>query len=207
LGFFRRHREETLNEQLLREAGLAEPEPVVAAEEQSAPPKPFPVGPPGPADPRTRSFLGEAFPERPAAWDSVTTAEAPELQGDRYEFATVPDGSLIVDETCNDDLSRLANAVERELAPPYRALAVRQDECIWMVSARKITVLELPLDGDELELSDVGGRRTFVVDSGAMDADAAPAVLVQLGERAGTDYVVQAQRLDGRLWDATTSVL
>ena len=206
MGLFRRHRDETLSEQLLREAGLAESQRAVTTETepvQSEPPEPFPSGRPG-----ATPFLAESYPERPAAWDAVTTADAPDLRGDRYEFATVPDGSVIVEETCDEDLSRLADAAERQLTPPYRALAVRQDERVWLVSARRISVVELPLDdGDELELSELGGRRIYSVDGTHLDPDTAPAELTQLGEREGTDYVVQAQRLDGNLWEVTASVL
>ena len=167
-----------------------------------------PAGPPGPAEPEARPFLTGAYSERPAAWDAVTTADAPDLHGDRYEFATVPDGTVIVDETCDQDLSGLADAAERRVAPPYRALAVRQDEHVWLVSVRRITVVELPLDdGDELEFSELGGRRIYSVDGRHLDPDTAPAELMRLGEREGIDYVVQAQRLDGNLWDVTASVL
>ena len=38
----------------------------------------------------------------------VVTTEAPELTGASYTFTTLPDGSLIVDYSCNEDLSRLA---------------------------------------------------------------------------------------------------
>lgn len=37
--------------------------------------------------------------------------------------ATVPDGTLIVAEDCDEDLSALADAIEARLQPPYRAKA------------------------------------------------------------------------------------
>ena len=45
----------------------------------------------------------------------VVTTEAPELTGASYTFTTLPDGSLIVDDSCNEDLSRLADAVKAHL--------------------------------------------------------------------------------------------
>src|SRR6267378_3361080 len=127
MGLFRRRREETLNEQLLREAGYdpsgkpaapPEEEPAVSPDQGLVDaPAPWLVGPPGPMDPRAGLTYGAAA--RPRIWDLVTPAEAPELNAQRYGFATVPDGSLIVDDDCDEDLSPLADAVESELKPPY----------------------------------------------------------------------------------------
>jgi hypothetical protein len=214
MGLFRRRREETLNEQLLREAGYdssgkpaapQEDEPAARSENDTVnAPAPWLVEQPGPMDPRGGVYGAAA---RPRVWDIVTSAEAPELNAQRYEFATVPDGSLIVDDTCDEDLSRLADAVERELKPPYRALAVRSDDRWWMVSARNVNVVALPVDGEELELTEVGGERHFVVDGTAKNAARAPTRLVTLGQNEGVDYAVQAQRLDGDLWEVTPTAL
>ncbi|MDX6410570.1 MAG: hypothetical protein QOE91_86 [Gaiellaceae bacterium] len=216
MGLFRRKREETLNEQLLREAGYdasgkpaapPEEEPAAAPDQDFvAAPAPWLVGPPGPMDPRA-GLLTYGAAARPRTWDVVTAAEAPELTAQRYEFATVPDGSLIVGDDCDEDLSPLADAVEKELKPPYRALAVRSDDRGWMVSARNLDVVALPVDGEELELTEVGGERHFAVDGSEKSAARAPAELVALGRHEGVDYVVQAQRLDGNLWEVTPTAL
>jgi hypothetical protein len=209
MGLFRRKREETLNEQLLREAGYdatgkheAPPEDDVVER-----PDPWIAGPRGPMDPRGYGIAGGAVSQRTREWDVVTPAEAPELNARSYEFAVLPDGSLIVDDNCEEDLSPLADAVERELKAPYRALAVRSDDLWWMVSARKLSVLELSVEGEEFELTDVGGERHFVVDGSEKNATRAPAELVALGQEVGVDYVVQGHRLDGNLWDVTPSAL
>jgi hypothetical protein len=103
---FRRRREETLNEQLLREAGLDG-----VQDDEPAPPEPAPE----PADP----YAGTS--------DVLTTAEAPGLPGDAVEFAALPSGDLVfVGDVGDADLSPLAEAVERELKPPYRAHGRRQ---------------------------------------------------------------------------------
>jgi hypothetical protein len=101
---------------------------------------------------------------RQREWDAVATAEA-ELPGDRVEFAALPDGTLLVGiDLADDALAPLADAVESSLTPPYRAAAVRQDERIWAVGAKRIDVRAFPgHDGDELELVEEGhvflGRR------------------------------------------------
>ena len=54
-------------------------------------------------------------------------AHAPQLAGDRVSFVALPTGDLIVEDEQGDaDLSPLADAVERNLSPPYRAVAERQ---------------------------------------------------------------------------------
>ena len=48
-----------------------------------------------------------------------------ELPGSAYDFVTLADGSTVVDEDA-PDISDIADAVEQDLAPPYRASAVKQ---------------------------------------------------------------------------------
>jgi hypothetical protein len=85
---FRRRREETLNEQLLREAGLDG-----VQDDEPALPEPAPE----PADP----YAGTS--------DVLTTAEAPGLPRDAVEFAALPSGVLVFDGDVGDaDLSPLA---------------------------------------------------------------------------------------------------
>jgi hypothetical protein len=203
MGFFRRRPEETLNEQQLREAGLDAPA------QESDPPAPFdPYAGTYPADASWFGVLNRAM-ARPAVWDIVTTAHVTGVAGDRIEFATLPSGDVIVDtETGDGDLSPLADVVEKELQPPYRVLARREEgeDDLWSVAARAIDVVELHLDGgDEIELVENDGTRELRVD-GEPRLEQIPE-LERAGEALGSDFVVQADRLDGDLWEIRVSAL
>jgi hypothetical protein len=218
MGFFRRKPEETLNEQQLREAGLSpdgdapaavehEPEPA----EDAGPPDPFdPLEGNYPADPafagQWPAYLGRAM-ARPAVWDIVTSVTAPGITGDQVEFATLPSGDMIVDtETGEGDLSPLADAVEKELEPPYRVLGRRQEDDVWGIAARSIDVVDLHFEGgDEIELVVNGGVTDLRVD-GEPWKQVIPE-LERAGETLGSDFVVQADRLDGDFWEIRASAL
>jgi HSP20 family molecular chaperone IbpA len=132
-------------------------------------------------------------------WDAVVTLEAPEIAGERSDFVALPGGDLVVEEG-PDDVRRLAEALEQELQPPYRAEAVRRGDGLWAVAGRRIEVVELPgIAGEELELTSHGEEQTLVVD----------------GERAfGTvaslerpEHVVRARRIDGDRWEVDAAPL
>ena len=216
MGIFRRRKEETLNEQMLREAGIAadgataEPdeqdEPALPEQEEIAPPEPFdPYLGTYPAD-RWTGALTRAM-ARPGIWDVVTTVHAPGIAGDTVEFATLPAGDVIVDtETGDADLSPFADEVEKQLKPPYRVLARREGDDLWALAARVIDVVELKLEqGDEIELVENEGRTELRI-----DGEASQQVIPELehaGEALGSDFVVQADRLDGDLWEIRASAL
>ena len=144
---------------------------------------------------------------RPKRWDAVVTAAAPLLTGDAVHFVAIPDGSLIVEErVSNGSLDPLAEALEQQLRPPYRAEGVRRDR-LWAVAANAIEVLELGEDvgGDTLELAHRGGERHLTVD-GAPSLAALPA-LEAYAEARHTDYVARAERIDGDLWEVRVSPL
>jgi hypothetical protein len=190
VGLFRR-RKETLNEQLLREAGL---DPVQA------------LGDRQPAEP-LRPTLGKfGLPDGshvdPREWDAAVTVVAPGLAADRIEFTTVPGGDVIVSEEAGDaDLSPLADAVESHLDAPYRAVAARQEGDLWAVGAKRIRVAKMPFpDGDKLELSRHGDDVDLRVDGEPSD-EAVPLELERAGETAGDSYYVEAERIDGDLWE------
>jgi hypothetical protein len=131
--------------------------------------------------------------QRPREWDVVLTVEAPEIDGDRASFVAL-DGDTLVVEDGPDMVAPLATAIERELAVPYRAEAVRRDGGLWAVGARAIEVRELPgVTGDEIELALLDDERTLVVD-GRPAFGSIPVL-----ERAG--HVVRANRLDGDVWE------
>lgn len=174
--------EETENERLLREAGLLEYQehPEVRPVERG----------PEPA-PQREVWSKDTIAPRQGRWDVFTTASAPELAGDVVAFATLPNGDVIVDEEQGDaDLSPLADAVEQNLKPPYRATGRREDDALWAVAARRIDVRELPmLKGDETEIIVRNGQPDF------------------FGLDPEREYAVHAERLDGDFWEVQVGVL
>lgn len=207
MGIFRRHKsDETLNEQLLHDAGLdtaseAEAEPV-----DNEPPEPVdPLAGSYPADPYGVWYRAMA---RPGEYDTVVTLHAPEIPGDSVAFATLPSGDVIVDSEQGDaDLSAFAEAVEAELKPPYRVIARRHEDDVWSIAGRAIDVLELDFDGgDQIELASVDGEIDLKVD-GEPWKERIPALEEAGAAAEGEDYVVQAERLDGNLWEVRASPL
>ena len=195
MGFFRR-RQETLNEQLLREAGL-DPAQVLG---DPAPPPPPSLDPLEPM--RLRREAPDGSTVQPRDWDAAVTVTAPDLAGDDIKFTTIPNGDVIVSEESGDaDLSPLADALEKKIHPPYRAVATRQDGALWGVGARRIQVAQIPFpDGEKLELSWNGEDEELRVDGQPSDAEI-PLELSSVGEAAGRSYFVEALRIDGDLWE------
>ena len=119
-------------------------------------------------------------------WDAVVTVSAPEVEGELEEGPEL--------------LTAFAEALERELDPPYRAEAVRREDSLWAVAGRRIEVVELPgVTGTELELATHGGERTLLVD-GERAFGSVPAL-----ERP--EHVVRARRIDGELWEVDEAAL
>jgi hypothetical protein len=137
---------------------------------------------------------------RPRQWDAVVTAEA-DLPGDAVHFVTLADRTVVVDEDVPDNqLAPLADAVETQIDPPYRAEGTRRHERLWAVGASKIAVASIDeeIGGDSVELAARDGAVTLLVD-GAHVFGSVPA-LEALG--AGMpSYVVRADRIDGDLWE------
>ena len=144
---------------------------------------------------------------RARRWDAVATAEAPELRGDRVHLVSLADGTLIVEEDEPDGaLAPLADAVDRVLAPPYKAEAVRRSVDTWAIAASRIELVDVPgLAGDQIELATTRDGRTLKVD-GQQTLGRSPA-LERVGEAHGTEYVVRARRVDGDLWEVEASAL
>lgn len=174
-------RRESLHERLAREGGI-------------------PLGEPTPHD--TMPRWGEAGIHglaRPREWDETTLVEASQLDGTEAAFTVLPDGTLLVDEEEERDLSLLAGGLG--LAPPYRAQAVRRDARWWAVAARRIDVVEVSedVDGDEIELTVHEGERTLIVD-GERAFGSLPS-LERLGRERSDSFALHAERLDGPLWE------
>jgi hypothetical protein len=134
-------------------------------------------------------------------WDALVRAEGVELDLDEVVFVALDDGTLVVDDDGDADLSPFAQAIEAELPPPYRAQAVRAEGDAWTVAAEAIELVELSreLEGDRVELTVREGERSLIVD-GAPAFGSLPE-LERLGEARGDDFVVRATRVDGDLWD------
>ena len=198
MSLFRR-RQETLNEQLLRKAGL-DPAQVLGD------PRPGLLQQP----PSILAAAGvpDGSSLRPKEWDAAVTADVPGLPGNRIEFTTIPDGDVIVDDEAGDaDLSPLADAVEQHVSPPYRAVAARQDGDLWGVGARRIAVESFPFpDAESVELTRKDSWTELRVDGEPSD-HAVPRALEQLGERAGSDYFIKAERIDGDSWEVKVTAL
>lgn len=138
---------------------------------------------------------------RPREWDAVVTLEAPDVPGDAVDFVAVEDGTLIVEQDVPDGaLQPLADAVETQIAPPYRAQATRRGELLWAVGASKIRVARITdeIGGDAVELAVQDGERTVIVD-GARTFGSLPD-LEALAEGMPS-FVIRADRLDDDLWE------
>jgi hypothetical protein len=118
-----------------------------------------------------------------------------DLEGERAAFVALPDGTLVIEDG-PDDVQPLADALETELQPPYRAEAVRRGEGMWAVAGRRIQVAEFEHTGDELELTIRDGERTIRVD-GESDFGS----IRELESLAQGDAVVRATRIDGNVWE------
>jgi hypothetical protein len=144
---------------------------------------------------------------RARRWDTVASADAPELKGDAVHFVALADGTLVVDEDEPDGaLVSLADAVEATIPPPYRAEAVRKGSQTWAVAASRIAIAAVPgLRGDQAELTSTREGRVLRVDGRTTMGSARE--LERLGEMEGTEYVVLATRLDGDLWEVEATAL
>jgi hypothetical protein len=180
LGLFKR---KPLHQRLAEEGGLVE--------ESTAPP-----------------FTG-VIPEtgihgipRERQYDAVATTEAPDVQGDAARFVGLEDGSLLVEEG-DGDLTALADAIEQEIARPYRATAVRRGETRWAVAAHSLRVVQLPEPGgDEIELVLNGEEKTLVV-----DGNRSFGTMPELEGLADGNAVIRAARLDGTSWEVRVDPL
>lgn len=202
-----RRKQETLNEKLLREAGLDSAQTL--GDTAPALDQPPEAAQPPPLD---RVFGSDGLPHHlalgPKEWDATAAVQAPALAGDRVEFTTLPNGDVIVGQESGDaDLSPLADAVEQHVNPPYRATAVRQQGTLWGVGAKRIRVAQIPFpQGERLQFSRNGDDRDFRVDGEPSHAPCPPE-LERVGEALGDSFYVEAQRIDEDLWEVKVSPL
>jgi hypothetical protein len=139
---------------------------------------------------------------RERQYDAVVATEAPDAQGDGARFVGLEDGSLVVEEG-EGDLTPFADAIEQEIARPYRATAVRRGETTWAIAAHKLQVVELPEPGgDELELVLNGEEKSLVV-----DGNRSFGTMPELEALADGNAVIRGARLDGTLWEVRVDPL
>jgi hypothetical protein len=182
LSLFRR--DEPLHEKLAREGGLVEREPRAPWRE-----------------------VGIHGMQRAREWDMTATTPAEGIDGDAATFVALPDGSLLVEQGPDSSLQPLADAVERELRPPYRARAARADGDLWAIQARRIEVLKLPdaPEGEALDLTRTDEGADFRVDGERVFGSVR--ALEERGAREGRAFTVHAERLDGDLWEVRAAPL
>jgi hypothetical protein len=139
---------------------------------------------------------------RERQYDAVATTDAPDAVGDSARFVGLEDGSLLIEEG-DGDLTSLADAIEHEIARPYRATAVRRGETTWAIAAHRLRVIELPEPGgDEIELVLNGEEKTLVV-----DRNRSFGTMPELEQLADGNAVIRAARLDGALWEVRVDPL
>jgi hypothetical protein len=204
LGFFRR--EKPIHEQLAEEAGLdidgIGDELAMGADEEEASETSVAdllVGPHVASD-----LLAVHGIPRDREWDAVASAEAPDLPGDSLQFIALADGTLVVDEDLPDGaLTPLADALEDQISAPYHAYALRQEEDVWSVAARRTQIVELEDDvpGDEVDMVVNDGSRRVAVDG--VESDVAVPGLEAFAAQQFGSFVLHASRLDDKLWEVT----
>jgi hypothetical protein len=143
---------------------------------------------------------------RPRRWDVVIAVET-RLDGDELHFAALPDGTLIVDEDVPEGaLAPLAEAVEEQLPPPYRAEGTRRGDGLWAVGASAIDVARVPeeITGDAIQLVVHGAGHALEID-GIRTFGTVPSL--EALARGLPAYVLRAERLDGELWHITLAPL
>jgi hypothetical protein len=141
-------------------------------------------------------------------WDAVGMAEVQGLPGDEVEFTSLPDGTLLVDESIPEGaLSPVADAVEQSLSPPYRARAVRSEGDRWAVAANRIDVVEVAeeIEGDVVSLVVQGEQRTLLIDERPAWVDVPTLESYALARHR--EFVLQAERLEGALWAIKVNAL
>lgn len=187
-------RDEAEHERQAREAGID-----LAG--GTSPPQPQPLEP----QPRV-PFVG-ALREagvhgihRQREWDFVGTTLAPRVADERVVFVVLPDGTLLIEEGAGGEIEPLADVVGNDLDRPHRIVALRQEGDRWGVAANRIEVAELSgLPGDEITLTRHRGDRELVVDGA--EADEPVPALERIADGRYVDYVLEAERLDGDLWE------
>jgi hypothetical protein len=206
LPFWPFRRKETLNQRLMREAGLAHEDVDLppSTDEGRAEHEDMWFG--ERSLPFFERLSGEVTAARPRRWDAVVSAEAPDVEGHDVEFVTLPDGSIVIEkEQGKGDLTVFADVVERQVPRPYRVKGVRRQDGVWALAVRRIEVVSFAGEGEEIALSIHDGVRSLTVDGGPGFGSVPE--LEKVGARLGPAYVVRATRLEGDLWEVSADPL
>jgi hypothetical protein len=142
---------------------------------------------------------------RQREWDAVATAEGPGEPGDEAELVVLSDGRVLVDAAPEGlDPSPLTAALERALAPPYRAVAVRRAD-VWAIGAVGIDVVRLAPDpgGDELTLTWDGETLSLSRDTLPSEPGSGSALERLAVARRDGPYAAHARRLADDLWEVS----
>ena len=144
---------------------------------------------------------------RPRKWDAVVRAEA-DLPGDAVHFVALEDRSLIVDEDVPDDeLTPLAEAVETQLEPPYRAEATRRGDRLWAVGATKIDDRDDRGRDRRRRRSSWPSRTANRASSSTARSHSGCSPASRRLAAGMPSYVVRADRIDGDLWEVQVAPL
>jgi nucleoside-diphosphate-sugar epimerase len=130
------------------------------------------------------------------------------VSGNRCVFVHLGAGRTLVEAGDAEDAVRCAlEALEGEIAAPYRAVAQRRSGDAWSVGAIAVEVAELAgLEGDELVLTvPEDGRPELVVDG--RPSDAGLDALTRYGGARYETYVLRAARLEDTLWEVSVDPL
>ncbi|MDW8338710.1 MAG: hypothetical protein RMM28_06190 [Thermoleophilia bacterium] len=136
---------------------------------------------------------------RGRTWDAVGAARCPELVGDEVSFVVLDDGTIVVaDDLPDESLVPLAEALERTLSPPYRAVAIRSEGTVWTAVGERVRIVELPgVDASEVDATYLGGARELVLDGVRGERDL-PALDAIAGEQG--DVALHAERIEGDVY-------
>jgi hypothetical protein len=113
-----------------------------------------------------------------------------------------------VDEGDPGTATCAAEALEGELDPPYRAVALRREGDTWAVGAVAIEVVELPagVRGEELMLTVAPeGEPELLVDGEPAEEGLSDVAALAAGRFDA--YVLRAARLEETLWEVTIDPL
>jgi hypothetical protein len=147
--------------------------------------------------------------QRQREWDAVATATLDGVvAGDEVAFVALADGTFVLEADGDPDPTPFAAALGDDIAPPYRALAVRRPE-MWAVGAVAIEVERLDPDprGSELELTWNGSEVLLTIDDLPADPGRASALERIASARVDGAYAAHAHRLRGDVWELSVLAL